>query len=185
MFKTTLLSLSLLFILSGCSDSSEKSVEAANAMVASNTYELRDTQNVLYKVTKSGNEFHLEGLDDKLVIYDIFATWCPPCKAIAPHLSKFQEEFKDDLIVLGVTIEEDKTNADLIAYADEHDAHYPLINSKANRNFSNAIASAIDVGSGFPIPLMIMYKNGTYITHYAGAVPPEMIRADIRRALGK
>jgi len=185
MFKATLLSLSLLFILSGCSDNSEKSIETANAMVASNTYELRDTRNNLYKVTKVGKEFHLEGHDDKLVIYDIFATWCPPCRAMAPHLSEFQKEFKDDILVLGVTIEEDKTNADLIAYANEHNAHYPLINSKANRNFSNAMASAIDVGSGFPIPLIIMYKNGKYVTHYAGAVPPEMIRADIRRALGK
>ncbi len=185
MLKTTLLALSLIFILPGCSDSTQNSVEEANSMVASNVYELRDTQNKLYKVTKLGDEFHLESYDNKLVIYDIFATWCPPCRAIAPHLSKFQEEFKDDLIVIGVTIEEDKTNGDLIEYAKEHKANYPLMNSKANRNFSNAIASAINVGSGFPIPLMIMYKNGKYITHYSGSVPPEMIRADIRKALGK
>ncbi len=185
MFKTTLLALSLIFILPGCSDNTQNSVEEANSMISSNVFELRDTQNKLYKVTKSGNEFHIEGYDDKLIIYDIFATWCPPCKAIAPHLSKFQEEFKDDILVLGITIEEDKTNGDLIEYSKKHDANYPLINSKANRNFSNALASSINVGSGFPIPLMIMYKNGKYITHYEGAVPPEMIRADIRSALGK
>jgi thiol-disulfide isomerase/thioredoxin len=185
MFKSILLATSLIFTISGCSDSSQNSIEEANSMVASNVYELRDTQNKLYKVTKSANDFNLEGYENKVVIYDIFATWCPPCRAVAPHLNKFQEEFKDDILVLGVTIEEDKTNADLIEYANKYDAHYPLINSKANRAFTNAMASSINVGSGFPIPLMIMYKNGKYVTHYAGAVPPEMIRADIRRALGK
>ncbi|MEA3523192.1 MAG: TlpA disulfide reductase family protein [Campylobacterota bacterium] len=185
MFKGTLLALSLIFILPGCSDNSQDAVEEANSMVASNVYELRDTQNRLFKITKSGNEFHLEGHKDTLIIYDIFATWCPPCKAITPHLSKFQEEFKDDLLVLGITIEEDKTNGDLIEYAKKYEANYPIVNSKANRDFSNILASTINVDSGFPIPLMVMYKNGKYITHYAGAVPPEMIRADIRRALGK
>ncbi len=185
MFIKIFAALAMLLLLSACSESKKNVVEEANAMVASNTYELRDTNNTLYSVTKSGNDFHLKGYENKLVIYDIFATWCPPCKAIAPHLNALQEEFKDDLLVLGVTIEEDKTNADLIAYADEHNAHYPLINSAANRSFTNAVASAIDVGSGFPIPLMVMYRNGRYVTHYAGAVPPEMIRADIRRILGK
>ncbi len=185
MFKNILLATSLTFLILGCSDSSQETIQEANSMVASNVYELRDTQNKLYKVTKSADEFHIEGYDDKVVIYDIFATWCPPCRAVAPHLNKFQEEFKDDILVLGITIEEDKTNADMIAYAKKYGAHYPLINSKANRAFTNVLASTINVGSGFPIPLMIMYKNGKYITHYAGAVPPEMIRADIRKALGK
>ena len=186
MFKSTWIALSLIFIFPGCSDTKKQSsVEEANSMVASNVYELRDTQNKLYKVTKSGSDFIVEGYENKLVIFDIFATWCPPCRAVASHLAKLQKEFKDDLLVLGVTIEEDKTNADLIEYAKTYEANYTLINSKANRSFSNTLASSINVGSGFPIPLMVLYKNGKYITHYAGAVPPEMIRADIRRALGK
>ncbi len=185
MLKSILFVVISVFIYTGCSDNKKDVIQEANSMVASNVYKLRDTQNRVYKVTKKADEFHIEGYDNRVVIYDIFATWCPPCRAVAPHLNKFQEEFKDDILVLGVTIEDDKTDADFIKYADKYGAHYPIINSKANRAFTNAIASSINVGSGFPIPLMVMYKNGKYITHYAGAVPPEMIRADIRRALGK
>ncbi len=185
MIRTTLFILSTLFLFQGCSDNSQSALDQANAMVASNTYELRDLNNTAYVITKSAENFNLKGFEDKLVIYDIFATWCPPCRAIAPHLGKLQEEFKDDILVLGVTIENDKTNGDLLEYSKAHGASYPIVNSKQNHTFANALASAINVGSGFPIPLIIMYQNGKYVTHYAGAVPPEMLRADIETALGK
>jgi thiol-disulfide isomerase/thioredoxin len=186
MIRSILFTLSLLFLIQGCSDNSQEvAVEKANAVIASNDYELHDLNGTTLSITKSANNFILKGAEGKLVIYDIFATWCPPCRAIAPHLAELQKEFSNDLLVIGITIEEDKTNADLLAYQKEHNADYTLVNSKQNRTFANALASAVDAGSGFAIPLLVMYKDGKYITHYAGAVPPEMIRADIKKILDK
>lgn len=182
MLKKALLitTLSIMTLFQGCSDGSD-----ANKVVASNTYNLKDTANRPFTVVKEGNNFTLTGHEDKVVIFDIFATWCPPCRAEAPHLASLQKKFPDELVILGVTIENDKSNADLEAFKNEYGADYTLVNSKDNETLSRAIASAIRVGQRFPIPLMVMYKDGKYVTHYVGAIPEEMIESDIKKALGK
>jgi len=38
-------------------------------------------------------EFSAALKGNKLVVVDAFATWCGPCKVIAPHIVKFSEEF--------------------------------------------------------------------------------------------
>jgi len=175
---------SLLF--HGCSDSTQtQEVDEVNTMVSGTSFKLTDTENNTFVVAKKGNDFILKGYEDKVVIYDVFATWCPPCRAAAPSLARLQKEFANDLLILGITIEEDKSNADILAYKTEYGADYTITNSKDNVPLSRSIASTIKVGQRFPIPLMIMYKNGQYVTHYVGAIPEEMIISDIKRAIGK
>ncbi|CZR64771.1 probable thioredoxin [Phialocephala subalpina] len=43
----------------------------------------------------SKTEFDSALKDNKVVILDAFATWCGPCKVIAPTVVKFSEEFPD------------------------------------------------------------------------------------------
>ncbi|KAH6718135.1 thioredoxin-like protein [Leptodontidium sp. 2 PMI_412] len=40
-------------------------------------------------------EFTAALKDNKIVILDCFATWCGPCKVIAPQVVKFSDEFPD------------------------------------------------------------------------------------------
>jgi thiol-disulfide isomerase/thioredoxin len=190
-FLSTLVALSLL--LSACSKNEEhssssesaESVEEANSMLSTNEFILTDLNKKQYIVKKGSEGFTLDGAEGKVVIFDIFATWCPPCQAEASHLSSLQKKHKDSLVVIGITVEQNVENEKLQTFKEKFDAHYPVVNSNENSRIIDAITTKLNIGRNFGIPLMVMYKDGKLINHYQGAVEEEFLESDIKQALGK
>jgi len=180
-FSTFFISLvSAMLLFTGCSDNSPE-----ESLVSTASFNLLDTQGKSYSVEKQGSNFTLSDSKGKVVLFDVFATWCPPCRAEVRHLGNLQKKYSDDLIVMGLTIEDDVSNNDLEKFKEKYGGQYLISNKAQNQDLARAIASTIGVGQQFPIPLMILYKDGQYITHYSGATPEEMIDSDIAQALGK
>lgn len=50
----------------------------------------------------------LEAAGGKLVVVDFYATWCGPCKMIAPKLEEMSLEFKDSVVFLKVDVDENE-----------------------------------------------------------------------------
>ncbi|MFC0298351.1 TlpA disulfide reductase family protein [Geobacillus jurassicus] len=46
--------------------------------------------------TLDGKEVRLSDLRGKRVIVNMWATWCPPCRAEMPDMQKFYERYKDE-----------------------------------------------------------------------------------------
>ncbi len=187
---------SLLFVsvalFYGCSDDKSQETQqdknttlVAPAPAPTKEYVLQSLKDEQFVIKESEEGFIIEGIKDKIIIFDIFATWCPPCQGSASHLSSLQEKFKKDILIIGVTIEDGIANEKLEEFAKEYKAKYTLVNSAQNRHFVDAVASSLKLGERFPIPMMAMYKDGKLIQHYLGAVQEEFIEKDIKKALEK
>ena len=55
----------------------------------------------------NGKQVSLSDFKGKVVLIDVWATWCAPCRGEIPHLKKLEEEMKGmDVIFLGVSVDE-------------------------------------------------------------------------------
>lgn len=67
----------------------------------------------LYTVT-TRDEYKAKVLaNDKLVLVDFWAEWCPPCRAMAPTLDALAHELDDKFDVVKVDVEASADNAAL------------------------------------------------------------------------
>ncbi|DAB36419.1 MULTISPECIES: TlpA disulfide reductase family protein [Sulfurospirillum] len=182
----TLLLVSTLLLLGGCSSEKKKTDNQTEpAKVQEEVKEAKAEKIVLHDVngkeivvTPIEKGFRFSGYEDKVVLVNFFATWCPPCKAEIPHLNNLQDKYKDRLVILSVLLEENKSQEELNSFIQYNAINYVIVNGIENFKFAQS------VGGVKNIPLMFLYdKNGKYSTHYVGAIPEEMIEADIKKVL--
>lgn len=65
----------------------------------------------VFNYEKNQNNWVYEG--DKPCIVDFYADWCPPCKKIAPVLKELAADYKDDIIIYKVNVDDEKELAAL------------------------------------------------------------------------
>lgn len=61
-----------------------------------------------FRNLSSNTEESLQQYADKVVILNIWATWCPPCRAEMPELDELQKKYPDKLKVLAISDETDE-----------------------------------------------------------------------------
>jgi len=72
-----------------------------------------------------GQDVYLASFKGKVILINFWATWCAPCKAEIPGLVELQEQYADDLVVLGLSI--DDTADKLLTFADAYEMNYPVL----------------------------------------------------------
>lgn len=73
-----------------------------------------------------GKTFTLESKKGKVVLINLWATWCGPCRAEMPHLVEMQNKYKDkDFEVLGLNVDEEPVEA-VKAFSEEMKLNYFL-----------------------------------------------------------
>ena len=120
--------------------------------------------------------FKVEG-NDEAILFNFFATWCPPCKAEIPHLNNLSDKFKGKLKIVSVLME-DKSKDEIDAFMKKFKINFGISYGENNFLFAKALGGVVG------IPYMVLYKpNGEYATHYVGLVPEEMLESDINKVI--
>lgn len=109
-------------------------------------------------IDTNGTAYTPESLAGKVVVVNFWATWCKPCLKEIPDLSRIQEQYKDQgLVVLGV-MTDDPDNQTLLNFQSDNMMAYPVV--RAN--------SEILVSYNYPkaLPTTFIYDRRGKQAHY-------------------
>lgn len=65
---------------------------------------------IIKMATADGKQVTTADLKGKLLYIDVWATWCPPCRAEIPHMKALYEHFKDNekIEIISISVDEDE-----------------------------------------------------------------------------
>jgi ankyrin repeat protein/thiol-disulfide isomerase/thioredoxin len=125
---------------------------------------LHQNQGDLALTTLTGQKTKLSAYRGKIVLLNIWATWCPPCITEMPSLQAFSAEYRSkNVVVLGQSVDVDPATA--ANFASANGLTFPLFT--ANMAFTNGGGSAFP-SAGIPTTYVID-RNGYVVQKLVGS----------------
>jgi len=123
-----------------------------------------------------GADVKLDSFAGKVLIVNFWATWCGPCKAEIPDLVALQEKYKDDLVVLGISV--DDTAEQIKPYAKEYKVNYRMLVGNKREDVQEALGPLVAV----PVSVIID-RDGHIARRHTGIATREQFETEIKALL--
>ena len=184
--KAILAALVCAIFLAGCGED-----ETAKAPVKIEGY--KTGEEIALKSVDGG--FVIKGDEDKILMFDIFGTFCPPCQKEAPDLTKFQIDHLNDFTIVALTHFENVTNEYVVEnFAQKYNAFYFISNdAKINDRLATQILEDIKYERLESVPIKMVLKGGVYqeltdvdsgkfgVKYYLGGIRLDAMTKDFER----
>ncbi|BDI30041.1 hypothetical protein CCAX7_20920 [Capsulimonas corticalis] len=84
----------------------------------------------------TGAKVHLADYRGKIVVLDFWASWCPPCNAAMPHLQSILDQYKSDIVVLALCVQDSPDDASKWIRSHPYTFNYALDTSGDSDKYS-------------------------------------------------
>lgn len=126
--------------------------------------------------TLEGTEVKLSDYLGKIVILDFWATWCAPCVKSIPDLISIQDEYEDELVVIGISLDQPATQNNLQLFINDFGINYPVV--LGTYEVSEAYGNIQAIPTSF-----IIDTEGNIIKKHIGLVPKSTLIEEINSLL--
>ncbi len=90
-----------------------------------------------------GVQYHLASLRGKPVLLNVWATWCPPCRAEMPAIQQFYEQYKSQgLVVWGINATSQDYPLNIVPFVQQYNLTFPILLDE-----TGAVAKSYEVRS--------------------------------------
>jgi thiol-disulfide isomerase/thioredoxin len=124
----------------------------------------------------SGKPVSLASYKGKVILLNFWATWCGPCKAEIPGFVELQERYKNDLVVVGYSVDDEAPKAK--AFADEYKINYPILLGEGREDVQDAYGPIWGIPASF-----IISRDGKVCKKHLGIAPKAVFEREIKALL--
>lgn len=128
-------------------------------------------------VSTDGKKINLSDYKGKIIILDFWATWCGPCRKGIPDLVSLQKSYKDKLVVIGISLDDERTKNDILPFMKEYGVNYPVVYGTYEVTMNYGSIQAIPTS-------FIIDQKGNIVDKYLGLVSKEIFENRIKSLLG-
>lgn len=119
-----------------------------------------------------GRDVALSAYKGKVVLLNFWATWCGPCKAEIPGFVELQEKYRDDLVIVGFSV--DDTADEAKAFAAEYKMNYPILLGEGREDLQDAYGPVWGIPASF-----LISRDGLVCRKHLGIAPKSVFEKEI------
>jgi thiol-disulfide isomerase/thioredoxin len=122
-----------------------------------------------------GRSIPLADHEGKVRVFDVWATWCTPCRAVIPHLNDLHERYRErDVVVIGIAV--DSAPAEILEFQQEVPMRY------LSGMFNPDVEALLGQPSAVPTTYLID-RSGALRKTFLGIVDMESLEKEIQALL--
>ena len=114
----------------------------------------------------------------KIIVLNFWATWCPPCREEMPELSKLQQAYKaQDVVVIGIAIDELSLVKE---FSVAEPVNYPLF---ADEDSGMQLAAAMGNDKGVLPYTVIINRDGIVTNTFFGRISQALLSEHLQKLI--